>query len=57
MIKLYKMKSHRPKGRMCMSCINKFKDCSKLDFIHMPIIGKDHDGMAVVKCTEFKAGA
>lgn len=48
----HKMKSHRPKGGMCASCRSVNQDCSGLAFHKMPAIGKDADGIVVVRCTE-----
>lgn len=48
------MKTHRPSGRMCSVCQDKYKDCSNLDFKIMPKIAQDKDGMIVVKCIQFK---
>jgi len=51
--------THRPKGRMCMSCVH-FSDgfpCNELDFPTMQVIDIDkEDGMKVVKCDEFVRG-
>lgn len=46
--------THRPKGTMCIACdsFNK-KDCHLLDFTNMRQIGKDKDGVIVVRCSEF----
>ena len=49
----HKVKSHRPKGSMCMACKFAQFNCSGFDFKHMPIIGKDADGIVIVKCSEF----
>lgn len=45
--------SYQPKGGMCAICVNKFKDCSKLEFSKMQVIIKSQ-GVSVVKCTSFK---
>lgn len=45
--------THRPKGRMCLACINASKDCADLDFNSMKVIGQDWDKMFVVRCTGF----
>lgn len=46
--------THRPKGSMCIVCSNfDKKDCSQLDFTKMKQIGKDDDGVIVVRCTDF----
>jgi len=50
----HKMKSHRPKGALCMICVHKLKDCSGMEFEKMPVIGKDQDGIVVVNCVEYK---
>lgn len=44
--------NYQPKGGMCMSCVNKHKDCSTLDFKSMPIIDKSKD-VIIVRCAEF----
>lgn len=49
---LYEGITHQPKGRMCMGCANRFKDCSHLDFTKMRVIGKYND-TSIVKCTEW----
>lgn len=48
-----KIKSHRPKGSMCASCKHRLENCSKLPFKKMQAIGKDNDGVVVIKCSEF----
>lgn len=53
---VHKIKSHRPKGAMCMVCVHKLKDCSTLEFEKMPVIGKDHNSIIVVECVEFNFG-
>ena len=50
----HKMKSHRPKGSMCVECINKTQNCSDYDFTKMKSIGKDSDGIVIVKCSEYE---
>lgn len=47
------MPTHRPKGGMCRVCREATSDCSGLPFSTMPVIGRDSDGTAVVKCTEY----
>jgi len=41
-----------PKGSMCAACVNRLKDCSKLDFKSMASMSKIDDTI-IVKCTEF----
>ena len=43
---------YQPKGSMCAVCVNKLKDCSKLDFKSMGIMSKIDDTI-IVECTEF----
>ena len=50
----HKKKMHRPRGRMCLRCARAAYNCSALDFAHMPAIGKDSDGVVIVKCSEYK---
>lgn len=50
----HKIKSHRPKGSMCIACKMATMNCSGFDFVRMPAIGKDSDGIVIVKCSEFK---
>ena len=50
----HKVKSHRPKGSMCINCHWATFDCSGRDFRHMQAIVKDQDGVVIVKCSEFK---
>jgi len=45
--------TYQPKGGMCAACRHRLEDCSKLPFNTMPIMSKS-DGVAVVRCTEFK---
>lgn len=42
-----------PKGSMCMVCMNRFKDCSKLPFELFKPITKHKDGVIEVKCEAF----
>ncbi len=53
--------THRPKGRMCIECksfrwqITDERPCPKTeDFKDMRQIGKDSDGVIVVKCSNFE---
>lgn len=46
--------THRPKGRMCCSCVNRSADCSELPFNGMRVISKDMDSMLVVRCSNFE---
>lgn len=46
--------THQPKGGMCGTCINRFRDCSYLIFSRMKKIGKYSDGTIVVKCTAWE---
>lgn len=46
--------THRPKGGMCKTCIHYTRKCEHLPFDSMPVIGKDKDGVMVVKCDEYK---
>ena len=50
----HKKKMHRPKGSMCQRCAHATHDCSDLAFAKMPAIGKDRDGLVIVRCTEYK---
>ena len=45
-----------PKGGMCAICINRFKDCSSLDFENMFTI-KAESYITTVRCTSFKKGS
>jgi|VirMetMinimDraft_7_1064189.scaffolds.fasta_scaffold26417_6 hypothetical protein len=49
----HKVKSHRPKGSMCVACKWAAYNCSAFDFKRMPAIGKDQDGIVIVKCSQF----
>lgn len=44
--------THRPKGSMCLGCrfARDFAHCDDLNFTKMKVIGKDSDGVIVVKC-------
>lgn len=44
----------RPKGSMCLGCVHVMHMCDHLLFDKMPIIGRDDDGRAVVRCTAHK---
>lgn len=50
----HKQKSHRPRGTMCQQCTHAAEDCSALDFQRMQVVGKDRDGMVVVKCSGYE---
>lgn len=45
---------YRPSGMMCLCCVNRDKDCSKLPFNTMYPIRKEQDGTIVVKCSEWR---
>ncbi|HDY7487856.1 TPA: hypothetical protein RQL24_003368 [Vibrio vulnificus] len=51
--------THRPKGSMCANCKGLSSDHkqhqypSREQFKRMPKIGKDSDGMIVVRCNNF----
>lgn len=53
----HKRKMHRPKGSMCTQCVHASRDCSGLDFKHMPAIGKDRDGTIIVRCVAYEKDA
>jgi hypothetical protein len=50
------MKTHRPKGSMCIACEAAHRSCDKMAFHLMPVIATDADGTKVVKCTAFRSG-
>ncbi len=53
---IFKMvnKSYQPKGRMCMQCKHRDKDCSHLDFKSMQVLGEYETGLvSFVKCSEY----
>lgn len=45
-----------PKGGMCLTCIRRDEDCSKLKFSEMPVIQIVDDTMAIVRCTKWSRG-
>jgi hypothetical protein len=47
------MKTYQPKGGMCATCRNKFKDCSGLNFSEMPKLKAISDKVIIVRCTKF----
>ena len=47
----------RPKGSMCVTCVHALHACDHLEFDRMPVIGRDDDGRAVVRCTAYKKDA
>ena len=49
-------KTHRPKGRICISCrfYKEYNHCEDLSFYKMRPIGKDSDGTVIVKCDSFE---
>jgi hypothetical protein len=49
--------THQPKGGMCLTCKNKFKDCSGLKFSEMPKIKSISESTVIVKCTSFERAA
>lgn len=47
--------THRPSGTMCSACeYRRLPACGRLPFAEMPIMRRDKDGTAVVRCVEFK---
>jgi hypothetical protein len=44
----------RPSGSMCLACVRRSSDCSRLDFKAMPVMRKDKDGTPVVRCSYFR---
>lgn len=52
---IHRKLQYHPKGGMCANCVNKYSDCSDLDFSSMPRICKGNiDGFVVVNCVQFK---
>ena len=49
-------KTHRPKGRICISCrfYKEYNHCEDLSFYKMRPIDKDSDGTVIVKCDSFE---
>jgi hypothetical protein len=50
------LKSHQPKGEMCIVCKKRDDNCSGLNFEAMQVIEKyklHGESVAIVKCTEF----
>lgn len=47
------IRSHQPKGSMCLSCVWARHNCESLNFESMKVIGTDDKtGAKIVKCTE-----
>jgi len=46
--------TYQPKGGMCLSCKDKFKDCSSLKFSEMPKLKAISNSTVIVRCIEFK---
>jgi len=48
--------TYTPKGSMCIACVKKTEDCSKLPFHSFPVIETTRDTPAIniVKCMAFK---
>ena len=48
--------THRPKGRMCFECrfAKEFAHCDDLSFTKMKPIGKDKDGVIIVKFDSYE---
>lgn len=50
--------THRPKGSICIGCrfTKEYAHCDDLPFTKMRPIGKDKDGVIVVKCEAYEKG-
>lgn len=47
-----KVRTHQPKGLMCLNCARVHYPCADLPFEQMPVIS-EHEGVKVVRCTHF----
>jgi len=48
----------QPKGNRCLICVDKDKDCTRLEFELMPVIDTELEGdnvLMFVKCRKFKS--